>query len=249
MARKFGPRQLKREPAPGFWPIKRKEMTWAPRVKSGPHPRERSLPLVIVLREILGYARTAKEAIHIINMGKVKVDGVVRKDHRFPLGLMDVLQIEGTGKIFRILPKPNRGLVPVSINQKEAGFKLCKIIGKRTIVGGKTQLNFHDGRCLIVQPRDTRQKSDVEYSVGGAMQVGLPEQKQMGVIPFMAGSLGLVFDGRNQGLYGKISAITPGTHARRKTVRIETSAESFDTPASYVIPIGTNGSMVGLENQ
>jgi len=249
LARKGGSRQLKREPAPGFWPIKRKEMTWAPRVKPGPHPRERSLPLVIVLREILGHARTSREAIHIINMGKVKIDGIVRKDHRFPLGLMDVLQIEGTGQTFRILPKPNRGLVPISIDQKEAGFKLCKIVGKRTIDGGKTQLNFHDGRTLIVQPRDTRQKSDVEYTVGGAMQVGLPEQKQLGLIPFQPGALGLVFDGRNQGLYGKISSITPGTHARRKTVRIETSAEAFDTPAAYVIPIGTEAAKVGLENR
>ncbi|HEX4920721.1 MAG TPA: 30S ribosomal protein S4e [Candidatus Bathyarchaeia archaeon] len=249
MARKFGSRQLKREPAPGFWPIKRKEMTWAPRVKPGPHPRERSLPLVIVLREILGYARTAREAVQIINTGKVKVDGVVRRDHRFPVGLMDVLQIEGAGKTFRILPKQNRGLVPISIDPKEAGFKLCKIIGKRSIDGGKTQLNFHDGRSLIVQPRDTRQKSDTEYTVGGAMQIGLPEQKQLGLIPFQAGALGLVFDGRNHGLYGKISSITPGTHARRKTVRIETSAESFDTPAAYVIPIGTQSAIVGLENR
>jgi len=204
---------------------------------------------VIVLREILRYARTAREAIHIINTGRVKVDGIVRRDHRFPVGLMDVLQIEGTGQTFRILPKPNRGLVPISIDQREAGFKLCKIIGKTNIEGGKTQLNFHDGRSLIVQPRDIRQKAEAEYSVGGAMQVGLPDQKQMGIIPFQAGALGLVFDGRNQGLYGKISSITAGTHARRRTVRIETSAESFDTPAAYVIPIGTENAIVGLENR
>ena len=249
MARKFGPRQLKREPAPGFWPIKRKEMNWAPRVRPGPHPRERSIPLVIVLREILGLARTAHEAIHIINMGRVKVDGVVRRDHRFPVGLMDVLQVEGAEQIFRILPKPNRGLVPTPINQKEAGFKLCKIVGKKSIGSGKTQLNLHDGRNLIVQPRDTRQKTDVEYSVGGAMQLGLPDQKQISLIPFQPGALGLVVDGRNQGLYGKISAITPGTHARRKTVRIETATEAFDTPAAYVIPIGTAAAVIGLEGR
>src|SRR6266571_3186944 len=62
MARKGGSRQLKREPAPGFWPIKRKERTWAPNTRPGPHSREKSIPLVIVIREILGYARTAKEA-------------------------------------------------------------------------------------------------------------------------------------------------------------------------------------------
>ena len=57
MARKFGPRQLKREPSPGFWPIHRKEYTWAPRTRPGPHPREKSLPLVVIVRESLGLLR------------------------------------------------------------------------------------------------------------------------------------------------------------------------------------------------
>src|SRR2546427_396910 len=146
MARKFGPRQLKREPSPGFWPIHRKEYTWAPRTRPGPHAREKSLPLVVIVRESLGLANIAKEAIRIINAGKVKVDGVVRRDRRFQVG-----------------------------------------------------------------------------------------------------ALGLVIDGRNQGYYGKITSITPGTYARRKIVRIETGAEGFETPAEYVIPVGTESPLVTLE--
>lgn len=246
MARKSGPRQLKREQSPAFWPIKRKQMTWAARTRPGPHPRERSLPLVTIVRESLGYAKTAREARHIINTGKVKVDGVVRKDHRFPVGLMDVLQIEGADNVFRILPEPNRGLIPKPIDQKEAGFKLCKIVGKRTVDGGKTQLNLHDGRNLIVQIREPRQKTEGEFSVGGAIQLGLPEQKIIRSVAFQQGALGLVIDGRNQGLSGKITSITPGTHARQKTVRIATVAEEFETPAAYVIPVGTETPLVGL---
>ena len=246
MARKSGPRQLKREPAPGFWPIKRKERTWAPNTRPGPHSREKSLPLVIIIREILGYARTAKEAIRIISTGKVKIDGVVRRDHRFPVGLMDVLQIEGAGQVFRVLPKPNRGLVPTPISEKEAGFKLCKILGKRNIEGGKIQINLHDGRSLILPVQTARQRTDVEYAPGGAMQLGLPKQNLMGVVQFQTGALGLVIDGRNQGIFGKIATITPGTHARPKIVKIETSTEAFDTPAEYVIPVGTQSSLVGL---
>src|SRR2546428_3280284 len=162
MARKSGPRQLKREPARGFWAIKRKERTWAPNTRPGPNSRQKSLPLVIIIREILGYARTSKEAIQIINSGKVKIDGILRRDHRFPVGLMDVLQIEGAGQVFRILPKPNRGLVPTPISEKEAGFKLCKIIGKRSIEGGKVQLSLHDGRSIILpsQSLDRKRKEN-----------------------------------------------------------------------------------------
>ncbi len=247
MARKSGPRQLKREPAPGFWPIHRKDATWAPSTRPGPHPRERSIPLVLVIREILGHAKIAKEAIRIINSGKVKVDGVARKDHRFPVGLMDVVQIESAGQIFRVLPKPNRGLSLSPIAQKEAGFKLCKVVGKRNIEGGKTQFNLHDGRNIIIQTRDPKQKTGEQTPVGGAMQLTVPDQKLIKYVPFQQGAVGLVIDGRNQGLYGKIISVTPGTHARPKMVKIETSNEAFETPAKYVIPVGTEAALIELE--
>ncbi len=203
----------------------------------------------MVIREMLGIAKTAREAIHIINTGKVKVDGTVRRDHRFPVGLMDVIQIEGSAQTFRILPKPNTGLTPTPIEQKESGFKLCKIVGKTTIAGGKTQLSFHDGRNLLLPARDPRQKTGEEYAVGTAIQLGLPEQKIIGRVPFQAGTIGLVVDGRNQGQVGRVESITPGTHARRKTVRIETTSGTFETPAEYVIPVGTGKPLVGMANQ
>jgi small subunit ribosomal protein S4e len=194
----------------------------------------------------LGYARTSKEATRIISTGKVKIDGIVRRDHRYPVGLMDVLQIEGADQIFRILPKPNRGLTPTPISAKEAGFKLCKIVGKRNVEGGKVQINLHDGRSIILPSQSPRQKGEAELAPGGAMQIGLPKQNMMGIVPFQTGALGLVIDGRNQGIYGKITTITSGTHARPKIVKIETASEAFDTPAEYVIPIGTQTSLVGL---
>jgi small subunit ribosomal protein S4e len=221
-------------------------MTWAPRTRPGPHPRDNSLPLVTVIREILGHARTAREAIHIINTGKVKVDGVIRRDHRFPVGLMDVLQVEGAAETFRVLPKPNTGLTPTPIEQKEAGFKLCKIVGKKNIPGGRIQLNFHDGRNLLIQARDPRQKTAEDYAVGGAIQLGFPGQKIISQVPFQTGALGLVVDGRNQGLVGRIESITLSTHARDKSVRIETTGGSFETPAVYVIPVGTTAPLVGV---
>src|SRR5438445_13499483 len=95
MARKFGPRQLKREPSPGFWPIHRKEHTWAPRTHPGPHAREKSLPLMVIVRESLGLANIAKEATRIISNGDVKVEGVVRRDRRFPDGLDDNVEVPG----------------------------------------------------------------------------------------------------------------------------------------------------------
>ena len=246
MARKFGPRQLKREPSPSFWPIHRKEHTWAPRTQPGPHAREKSLPLVIIVRESLRLANTAKEAIRIISAGKVKVDGVVRRDRRFPVGLMDVVQIDGASQPYRALPKPNRGLVLSPAQDKEAAYKICKIVGKQNIPGGKLQYSLHDGRTLLTTAKDMRSGED-EYAVGGALQLSFPVQKIVKYVPFQVGALGLVIDGRNQGYYGKITSISPGTAARRKIVRIETGEAGFETPADYVIPIGTDLPLVSME--
>jgi hypothetical protein len=45
----------------------------------------------MLLRDILKYATTGKEAKMIVKQGKVKVDGKTRFDERFPVGLMDVV--------------------------------------------------------------------------------------------------------------------------------------------------------------
>ena len=202
--------------------------------------------MIVIVRESLGLANIAKEAIRIISAGKVKVDGVVRRDRRFAVGLMDVVQIDGVSQVYRALPKPNRGLVLTPAQDKEAAYKICKIIGKQNITGGKLQYRLHDGRTLLTTTKDPRPGGE-EFAVGGALQLNFPVQKVVKYVPFQVGALGLVIDGRNQGYYGKITSITPGTYARRKIVRIETGETGFETPADYVIPIGTDMPLVSME--
>ena len=56
MGRKGGTTHLKRNPAPKFWTIHRKEFVWTVRPKSGPHALQQSLPLTLIVKEMLGYA-------------------------------------------------------------------------------------------------------------------------------------------------------------------------------------------------
>ncbi len=245
MARKSGPRQLKRAPAPPFWPLHRKDAAWAPMTRPGPHPRNRSLPLVLVAREILGYARTTKEAIRIISGAKVKVDHVARTDHRFPVGLMDIIQIEGLNQAFRVLPKRGGGLALSPVQEREVGYKLCRIRGKRTVRKGLVQINLHDGRNLIVNVKEGQKAEEAE--VGGSIQLTLPAQKIVRYIPLRDGSIGLVTQGKNQGLYGKITKITPGSSARPGMARIETVGEAFETPSHYIMPVGTDAPLLTLD--
>ena len=246
MARKFGPKQLKRESSPSFWPIHRKEATWAPMTRPGPHPRARSIPLNVILRDMMKWVDGGKQASRIIHDSKVKIDGLTRKDHRRAIGLMDIVQVQGITQAYRLLPKPARGLSLLPIRAEETGYKLCKITGKNTLAGGKIQLSLHDGRNLLLDGK-TANNYEKGLHVGGALQIALPSQRVISYVAFQEGNLGLVIDGRNEGLYGRIATISPGTESRPRIARLETTGESFETPSEYIIPIGTDKPLLSLE--
>ncbi len=237
---------MKRELAPRFWTMHRKETTWAPNPHPGPHPKQDSVPIVMILREMLGFARTSKEAERILSRSTVRVDGKVRKDHRFSVGLMDVIQVGGLDKVYRMLPRPRRGLSLVQVGEGESGYKLCAITRKETTRGGRVQLSLHDGRTILVSGKE-QLKTEEAYQVGGTVQVSLPGQKIMKFVPLRVGNLGLVTHGKNEGLHGRIATISPGTNARRPIAKIETGDLVFETPAEYVLPIGTETPLVSLE--
>ena len=73
MGKKGGKAHLKRLLAPHFWRIPKKESVWVTRPTPGPHSKDASIPLVVILRYILDYAYTNKEARRIIAEGKIEV--------------------------------------------------------------------------------------------------------------------------------------------------------------------------------
>ena len=70
-----------------------KKPKWIISQHPGAHPRDYSIPLMVVIRDILGYADNAREGKKIINSGKIFVNGVVKKDIHCGVGLMDVISI------------------------------------------------------------------------------------------------------------------------------------------------------------
>ena len=148
MGKKGKTGRLKRNPAPRFWPIPRKKFVWAPKPTSGPHPISNCLPLLLVIRDILGLAKTQREAKIIISQGKLLVDGRIRRDVRFPTGLMDVIHIPENKRSYRILPS-KKGLILHPIEPDETKFKLSRIENKTIIKHSHLQLNLHDGTNIF----------------------------------------------------------------------------------------------------
>ena len=144
-----GSKKLKRQMAPMFWGINRKEKRFVITVRPGSHPKNNSIPTAVLLRDTLKKVKTLREAKSSIYGGKVKVDGIIQKSLHHSIGLMDVVELEGITDVYRLVPYNGHLLEPIKINAAEKSKKLVKVKSKTTIKGGKTQLGFHDGRTII----------------------------------------------------------------------------------------------------
>jgi len=93
--------KLKRLVAPRWWPIERKTRKFivSPR---GPHPKDISIPLLVLIRDVFKLAETNKEARKIIKKGEILVDGRKMKDPKFGVGLLDTIEIPALKKVFGV---------------------------------------------------------------------------------------------------------------------------------------------------
>jgi len=68
---------------------------WATKPSQGPHKLRECIPLNLVVKNKLKLALNSREAKLIIAAkdGNFAVDGKVRKDFKYPVGIMDVITI------------------------------------------------------------------------------------------------------------------------------------------------------------
>ncbi|MGD8565209.1 MAG: 30S ribosomal protein S4e [Candidatus Bathyarchaeota archaeon] len=248
MGKKGGSQSLKRKPAPSFWPISRKEFVWTIRPSSGPHSLRNCIPLTVVLRDILKFAKTRKEAVNIINKGKVYVDGRVRKEDDFPIGLMDVVHFSDTELFFRLLPF-KKGLTLHPITKRELNFKLCRIENKRIIKNGQLQLNLHDGSNIIIKIDDLKNPKEDVYNTFNSLKISLPEKQIMQQIKLKEKVYTIITSGKNIGKHGRIIEIekAEGKKRRNTLVTIEDKNEvQYQTILNYLFAVGDEEPEISL---
>uniref|UniRef100_A0A7J2U0Y8 Small ribosomal subunit protein eS4 n=1 Tax=Ignisphaera aggregans TaxID=334771 RepID=A0A7J2U0Y8_9CREN len=250
MAKMGESRHLKRLAAPWFWPILRKEYKWVVKPSPGPHPINRSMPLLTVIRDVLGYAKTAKEAKYIIYSGKVLVDGVVRKDYRFPVGIMDVVAIPEIELYTRFIPYPTKYLWFTKIPKEEANLKIVRIEDKVTVKGGHIQLNLLDGRNIVIRVKDPKQPAEAtNFATLDSLLIEVPSQQIIQHIKLDIGKIAIVIDGKNVGRIGKIvnMDVKPGLKRRRSVVTLEDmQGHRFQTILDYIMVVGDEKPLLTL---
>ena len=240
MGKKGKTGRLKRKPAPRFWPIHRKEFSWVVKPSPGPHSLEDCLPLSLVLRDVLGVAKTRKEARMIISQGEVYVDGKIRRKDDFPVGLMDVISIPNLNKFFRIMPSP-KGLSFNPVSKKETGIKLCRVEDKTTIKNGRVQIALHDGSNIAAKAADYKKSQDVVYETFDTLKLGLPEKQVIEHLKTKEGNLVVITGGKNVGKQGRIIEIEKAEAKKRRNALVVIEDEEgnrYQTILNFVFSVG-----------
>jgi len=228
-------RHQKRVTVPASWPIARKTNAWVAKTSPGPHSSAESMPLVVVIRDLLKIVDNAREAKRVLNEGKVLVDGRVQKDFKLPVGIFDVISVPLLDQQYRML-KDEKGMFYLSLLESGVVRKLARIENKTVIKGKKQQLNLSDGSNKLTEG---------EFKVGDSLVLSIPEKNIEDRIEFKVGNLAMVVGGKHSGQTGKIKEIITVKSSQSNRVIISGDKE-FETIEEYVYMIGKDQPVIKL---
>lgn len=225
----------KRIAAPRSWRIGRKTAYWTVKPRPGPHPGDRSMPLLLIIRDMLKLADSSKEAKRILNEGEVVVNGRVRKDLKFPVGIFDILSIPRIKDNYIVLLDKKGKLSLVKIGQEEASKKLCRVNGKRMLKGGQIQLNLHDGRNILLEEERAE-----KIKTKDSLLISLPDTEILQHFAYKKGSKVMVIGGKHSAQTGEIEEIRTVQSPESNVVKIKPFGEegTFETIDDYVFVVG-----------
>lgn len=207
--------------------IPRKTFFWSPSARAGRHNKESAVPLLTILRDYLHIGDKEREITRILANGLVKVDGKIVKDRRFPVGFMDVVSIDQIDKSYRVVYDTRGRLVIADESKENSERKLMKVLDKKTIKGGKTQLTLHDGQGILTE--------DKSIKPGDVLIVKLPEKSVEHVLKLQPGNKAFLVGGSHVGKTVTVKKIEIKKSSYANLVHFE---EDFSTISDYVFVVG-----------
>lgn len=187
---------LKRIPMPKNWLFPKRDYTYIVSPRAGQN-KDYSLPILVILRDVLKLLKTTREAKIILKEGNVLVNGKEIKDFKYSVGLFDRIYVKKEEKFFTVLLNA-RGLIVSEISQKDSEIKPIKVINKTKLKTNKIQINCSDGRNFLY---------DKEVKTGDTIIVNLKENKVLKIVPLKNGSNVLILGGKHKGSIGKVESI------------------------------------------
>ncbi|WP_181685427.1 30S ribosomal protein S4e [Halorhabdus salina] len=223
----------KRLSVPERWPVERKTETFTVSADAGPHG-EAGVPLLIVLRDVLGYVDSRKEARFALDQDQVLINGDPEGDETRPVGMFDILAFTEREEFYRIFPGDGGRLALTPIDEESAQSKLGKIVEKRQVPGGDVQLTLHDGETLLVGKDDA-------YTPNDSIVVANEDEKIVAHFTYEEGALVTAVDGQHAGEIGEVETIQVTASSADNNVIVEREdGSTFETVEEYVVVIDEN---------
>ncbi len=230
MGKRGSTKHLKRLASPKAIPIQdKKERKWMIRHAPGPHPKLKSIPLGVLVRDVLKTASTLREVRKIISNRMLEIDGKSRSNEKFPVGLMDIVSMPKNEKYYRMVIDSKGRIVPSEIKKGDSSVKLLKVIGKHTIPGGKLSIALHDGRNMI---------TDNHIKVGDSILVSLPDAKLKSHLKRDNGAKCLVIEGTHAGKLVTLKEIIERKGGKPSEALVQDKSDEFITVAKYLFVVG-----------
>ncbi len=205
---------FKRKTIGKFWPVARKGTKY---VAVPNHNQYDSLPLVIVMRDVLKFVRTTKELKKLLYEKKVQINNKIVHETNYPISLFDILTLPDMKRNYKAVLTNQKKLVMEEIPDAESHQKIYKVINKKMLEGKKIQLNLMHGRNII---------SKEKVNTGDSIVYNLRENKIIKIIPMEKGRTVFVNQGKHSGISGKISEIIE--RGGKKIAKIQMGAEKLN---------------------
>lgn len=223
-------RHLKNINAPRTWPIERKKKVWITRPNPGNHTFEGSIPLSVIFIDMLSYAKTGREVKKILALGEIKINGKIRKNHKFPVGVFDI--IEFPEENYRLLYN-KRGKFYLDKVDKKDNLILYKIANKTSLGKDKIQLNFSSGENLLTDNKTVKTGDSII----------IKDQKIKDVFKFENGAQIYLTGGKHVGMVGKIESIDG------RKITFSEGKEQYQTSKKYGFVIGKDKPLIDIKTK
>jgi len=224
---------LKRIAAPRTWSIARKSNVFVTRPKPG-KKLELSLPLSFVLKELIGFCGTTRQVKAVLESNQIMVDGAIRRDHRYPVGLYEVISFIGDKKSYRIALSSKGKLVALAIDESEKSQSLFKISSKQMSGKETFTLGLLNGRNVVVSAKEA-----TKISVGDT--VVLDEKGSISKhLPLVKGTFVQFIGGRHSGAQGLVEN-TDGN-----TITVLLGDQPTETLKQYAFVVGEKKPLVKI---
>lgn len=215
---------LKRIATPKTWNVLRKQRKFITRPNPGAHNTTHAVSLNTLMKEYLQLAGTTKEVKRMLKEQEVLVDGKKRHDERYNVGFMDVISLPKTKQYFRVGFTVKGKIAAFEVKPSEAGQKLARIDGKKTVKGSKTQLMLSDGRTILTAKDDMK--------TGDSVLLALPGQDIKEKLPMQKGASVIVYKGKYAGHSGTIEDLD------EQMVTVKTKERTLQTRKGYAYVVG-----------